>query len=139
MSTTATPIFPQAINLGLQTIANADGTTAKTIFTAGANGSKVQTIEISSTDSVNRDVQLFIKRSGTSYLLATVQVKVNAGNANNVPSTNILGSTQLPAIAVDANGNPTLFLQSGDTLTMATTTTVTSGKQLSIVSNGGDF
>jgi hypothetical protein len=133
------PIFPQAINLGLQSITNGDGTTAKTIFTAGANGSKVETIEVSSTDTVNRDLQLFITRSATNYLLATVQVKVNSGNANNVPSTNILGSTQLPAIATDANGNPTLFLKSGDTLTAAVTTAVTAGKQLAIIANGGDF
>lgn len=139
MAVSNLPIFPQALNLGVQTIVNADGTTPKTVFTAGANGSKVETIEISSTDTTNRDVQLFVTRSATNYLMATVQVKASAGNANNVPSTNILGSTQLPAIAADANGNPTLFLKSGDTLSIGTTTAVTAGKTITIITNGGDF
>jgi hypothetical protein len=139
MAVTATPIFPQAVNVGLGTIVNGDGTTTKAIFTAGANGSKLEMLTVSSTDTSNRDVNIFLTRSATNYLLATVQIPLNSGNANNVAAVDILRSTMLPGLANDAMGNRILYLKSGDTLTFAATTTVTSGKQITAVAHGGDY
>ena len=44
MAANVTPIFPSVVNNGRVTIVNADGTTAKSLFSAGSNGSRVDQI-----------------------------------------------------------------------------------------------
>lgn len=136
---TPTPVFPQGINVGLGTIVNGDGQTVKTIFTAGANGSVVNSLTVSSTDTSNRDVNVYLTRSATNYLLTTVQIPLSAGNANGVPAVDLLRSAQIPGLAYDANGNSVLHLKSGDTLTFSAPVTVTSAKQITAAAFGGDF
>jgi len=139
MAVTSTPIFPQAINLGIGTIANADGTAVKTVFTAGANGSKVEAITVSSTDTSNRDLLVYVTRGGTNYLLCTVNILANSGNANNVAPVDVFRASMVPGLSYDAFGNRCLYLKSGDTLTVSAGTTVTSAKTITIVAQGGDF
>lgn len=126
---------------GLAQIANADGTTAKTVVTAGAEGSKVVALYASSTDTSNRDVMVAIVRSGTIYPLAIIQVPLNAGNANNVPTVDLLNSTNFPEglFAVDGDGQKYLFLQNGDTLTVAAPVAVTATKTISAHADYADF
>jgi hypothetical protein len=139
MSTSPNPIFPVAINVGVGQILNADGTTTKTIFTAGANGSKVESLTISSTDTVDQDISLYVSRGGTDYLLALMKIPATSGSVNNVPAISGLINTQLPGLSQDANGNVILYLQNGDKLSFAAATTITSGKAITAVAVGGDY
>lgn len=123
----------------MQTIVNADGTTAKTVFTAGSNGSKLELLTVSSTDTSDRDINIFVTRAATNYLISTVKIPLSSGNTNALPAIDIMKSVQIPALTFDANGNKYLYLKSGDTLTVATTTTVTAAKTVTILSQGGDF
>lgn len=139
MAGTATPIFPQTVKNWVQSIANADGQTVKTLVTGGANGSKLESLIVSSSDSAARDFQLSMTVSSVSYVIGTITIPINAGTVNSAPSVDILRNAQLPGLAYDPNGNKYLYVASGSTLTVQALTTVTSGKTLQIVAQGGDF
>src|SRR4051794_32654395 len=139
MSVTATPIFPQAVNAAVGTIANADGTTVKTVLTAGTNGSKVEALTVSSTDTSDRVVNVYLTRSAVNYLLCTLTVPLSSGNDAAVSPVDVFHHARVPGLSYDANGNRVLYLKSGDTLSWGCTTTVTSGKTLTALAQGGDY
>jgi len=139
MAVTETPIFPQTVVNEIQKIENADGTSLKTLITAGADGTRIDAIILTSTDTSHRDLQLFITISGTDYLLATTTVQANSGNSNTIPSINLLASFNMVSLAVEANGNKVLFLKSGAILKIKTTTTVTAAKEVVALVVGGNF
>lgn len=131
----------------IQTIQNwsvqilpADTTSNKTIITAGAQGSRVESLIVSSTDTAGRDVQIGVTRSATNYIIGTVAIPINAGNTNAVPNVNLFANTgQIIGLALDSNGNPYLDLKASDVLYIAALTTVTTAKVISAIAYGGDF
>jgi len=140
MAGTATPIFPQTIKTYAAQLLTADGTTKKTLVTAGANGSRVDAINAASTDTTARDLQLWITQGGTDYLLGTVQLPINAGNTNASPSVDVLRSAQIPGLAYDANGNRVIYLGSGAVLKVAVLAAVTAAKELDVIATtAGDY
>lgn len=142
MAVTSTPIYPQALTNTPITFVNADSTTAKTAYTAGANGSKLEAIYASNTDSgVSYTVNIWIKQSSTSYLLGTVSVPLSSGNTTSAPTVNLLNSSgNLGSILnKDPNGNTYLYLSSASSVTVAPTVAVTSAKTLTFVAQGEDF
>ena len=139
MSVTPTPVFPQTIKNGVVQIQNSDASNLKTIYTAGTNGSAVENLTVSSTDTASRDLQLSFLVGGTTYILGTLSIPANSGFTNAVPSVAILFSTQFPHMSVDANGNCYLYLASGTTLQAKTLTTVTTAKIISIICQAGDY
>jgi hypothetical protein len=139
MAVTATPIFPQTITNGLVQIANADAQNLKTIYTAGTNGSKIENILVSSTDSSARDVQFSIVASAVTYIIGTISIPANSGNTNALPVINVLGNSQIPSLSRDSNGNYYLYLSNGSVLKASALTTVTAAKVISIFAQGGDY
>jgi len=121
-------------------IANADAQSQKTVYTGGANGSKVSSLIAVSTDTAAHDVQVSITNGGTSYPLGTVSVVAGAGNSSGVNSVNLLDPTKLLGLSFDSDGNPYIFLISGDTLTVSALPTVTSAKLITVTAPAvGDF
>lgn len=142
MAVTATPICPQAINVGVITIVTADAQAQKVAFTAGANGSKIEAMNLSSTDTVARDVSVYLTRTAVNYLLTTVSVPAGAGAPGApaaIPSVDVLQNLQIPSLAFDAYGNNVLYLKSGDTLTINAPVSVTAAKTITSMVQGGDF
>lgn len=121
-------------------IANADASNQKTVYTAGANGSKVSSLIAASTDPAAHDVQISITNGGTAFPLGTISVAAGAGNSSGVTSANMLDPTRLVGLAYDSDGNPFIHLVSGDSLTVSALSTVNSGKVITIVApTVGDF
>jgi hypothetical protein len=142
MSFTQNPVatFARQPQNGKVQIANADASNQKTVYTAGASGSKVTALIAVSTDTSARDVQISITNGGTSYPLGTVSVAAGAGNSSSVSSVNLMDTGKLVGLAFDSDGNPYIHLISGDTLTVAALATVTSGKLVTVVApTVGDF
>lgn len=133
-----TPMLKDANN-GVQTIVNADGTTAKTIFTAAAEGSRVLGLSLTSDDTAIRDLALYIRKSGTDYLIGTVRIPIAAGTDGAVPSVNGLNSTDLPFLPIDNNGIPYIELATGETLKAGVLVAVTAAKTVTIVAFGKDY
>lgn len=136
---TATPIFPQTVKNYVAQIQNADGQTVKTLCAGATNGTKIEAITVSSTDTTARDVQLSLTISSVVYILGTVAIPATAGTVDSIPSVDILRSAQIPGLSYDANGNKILYVASGSTLGIEALTTVTSGKTIAAIAIAGDF
>ena len=135
----STPTLVQVPKITPVSFLNADAAnTKKTIATAGASGSKVVGITISSTDSTLRVVQFWLTRSAVSYLISSVSVAAQAGfdgsTVNPIPLNSIQSS-----LPVDNDGQRYFFLESGDTLQVSLTTQVTSAKEVDVFAHFGNF
>lgn len=135
----ASPIYLGTVKSPAAQILPADGTGLVTLFTPGANGSKLSALGMASTDTANKDVAFYITKSGVDYLLGTVQAPLNAGNANNVAAVDVLASAMLPWVRQDADGARYLFLESGAVLKAKATVAVTAAKAIQFFMHGGDF
>jgi hypothetical protein len=133
----ATPGFASTPKITPQSILPADTTTKKTIFTAGASGSKVVAVLATSTDTGTRIIQLWLTRSGTSYLLGSCLIGIGAGTDGAAVTANIL--TMMMALPKDNDGQRYVFLESGDTLQASVTVTVTAAKEIDITAIGGNL
>ena len=139
MAVTPTGVYIQTINNTVASIANADAQTKKTIFTPGTNGSRINAILVSSTDTSARDIVVGITVSATNYDLAIVNIPVTAGTVNSAPTISYLTQAQFPGLCRDAYGNPYIDLKNGNTLYAYAPVTITSGKQVNILAYGGDL
>ena len=146
MAGTATPIFPQTIKNYAVQILPADTTTLKTLVTGATNGTKVEMINIASTDTAARDVQFWMTISAVNYLICTIPIPANSGNTNALLAQGLLASListspYLPffQFPLDSNGNRYLYVASGSELKVAVLTTVTAAKTISFLAQAGDF
>lgn len=114
------------------------GTTAVTFFTAGTAGSELLGMSCSSTDSAGQSLILNRVRSATTYILATETIAANSGNAAGTLPVNMLAPAAI-ALPINSDQNPYLFIESGDTLTIASAGTITSGKTIACSGVGFDF
>jgi type IV pilus biogenesis protein CpaD/CtpE len=135
----AAPSFPSVVATAVQNILPADTTTTKTILTAGASGTKITGLQIASSDSSAKIVQVFLTRTAVDYNLITVSIPAGSGN----DSTGVLAAIDafllMAGLPVDNDGQRYLLLKSGDTLRWSCTTTVTVGRKIDIVAVAADF
>lgn len=146
MAGTATPIFPQTLKNWAVQVLPADTTTLKTLVTGATNGSKLEMLNITSTDTAARDVALWMTISSVDYLIATISIPANSGNTNAILAQGLLASLvgtspYLPffQFPLDVNGNRYLYIASGSVLKVSTLTTVTAAKVVNFLAMGGDF
>lgn len=131
------PTLPRMPRKGLAQVLNATGTASVTVVTAGANGNKVVNLVASSTDTATQNITVSLVRSATTFLLATTSVPASSGNANGVAPVDLLAV--IPNLARDQDGQPYLFMESGDTLVVNSGAAVTSGKTISVHSDHAEF
>ena len=139
MATSNTPIFPQTITTEVIQILPATASALVTLYTAGTNGSKIENIIATNTDTAAAyAITLTIVISATSYIIGTINVPLSSGNTTAAPAVSLLNSANLPT-AKDSNGNPYIYLASGAVLKVNSGTTVNTGKVLSFTAIGGDY
>jgi hypothetical protein len=139
---TSTPVFPQTIKNGVQSFLSSTGSGSAnklTLYTAGSNGSKIESLIISSTDTSARDMVFIVTISAVNYILTMISIPITAGLTNAIPNVDILRSTQFVGLANDANGNRYIYLASGTTLAAYMNTTITSGKEIDVFIQAGDY
>jgi hypothetical protein len=132
------PFFFATPKLGLVQIVNGDASNLKTLVTAGSSGSKVVSIMAQTDETSARDLTLGITRSATFYPIGTVTVAIGSGNSGTVAAVNLLTTTWLPGLPLDSDGQPYIFLLSGDTLQVKSLTTVTNAKTITLSAVYGD-
>lgn len=136
---TATPVFPQTIKTNVAQILPADTTSLKTLVTPGANGTRVDNIIVSSTDTSAKDLQFVITVSATDYVVGTLSIPANSGFTNAVPLVSVFAHSQFIAFNTDVNGNKHMYLANGAVLKVKALTTVTAARAISVVAQCGDF
>lgn len=136
------PTYPQTINVNKAQILNATGTGTITLYTAGANGSKIKRVIARSTDTIFHGMGIFLN-DGTQWRLGTSRINA-AGSASTFPSVDLLhfffnGVLLMPGIPFDADGNFLLLLKANEKLQINTGQTVTAGTALNFTTIGVDF
>lgn len=119
---------------------NATGAgTKQTIFTAGANGSRILAVEATTDDTSANDVNLFIQPggSGTVYRIGGKRVTALSGAevASTIAAVNLLDATQLPFILSDGS----IQLAASDIVQASTVAVVTTAKTLTILVVATDY
>ena len=122
----------------------ASGTTtnAQTVYTAGSNGSKCFAVYMSNTDGSATHVVNYGVYDSTHYVTlgGTTTVSPGTGGVTGVPVVqNLLTSTLSPGTPVDGNGNPFIYLNSGDTLVAWYVTAITSNDFVNVYADCQDF
>ena len=133
------PTFPLQPQASRVQIVNADAQAYKVGYTAGANGSKIFGVIATSSDTSNRDIAIVITNSAVNYVLGMKTVPLSSGIVAGTPSVNLIDTTTIPGLPVDNDGNPFIYLISGDTLTFQAQTSVTAAKIISIHVFAADF
>lgn len=134
MAANTSPIFVLASNLSAATFVNADGTNLKTLFTAGAEGSLLTAIAITSDDTAARDLNLYVTISGTDYRVGQVNIPIGAGTTT-TSAVNALAVGKLPWLNADGS----FFLPAGQVLKGAMAVAVTAAKTVTVLAVGGDY
>lgn len=136
------PTFVKTPNIQVTAFTTTAGAAGafQTIYTGGANGSKIVGIAVTATATAAQDIRLAITSSGGQAYINTVTVALNSGFSGSVPPTNALLSAALP---IDSDGNPYLLLPSTSCLLSAQITTLssiwTTGAQIGVTVTAGDF
>lgn len=142
-------ILPQTPRSAVAQIANSNGTNLMQLVAGGTNGSKVSQIGASNTDTNGYTLQLWRNiggtvssgqvSGGTNYLMTSVSLPASAGNVSGTAPIAVMNATTIPGIAVDNTGTPYLYVNSGEILCVALTSTITSGKLASATATVADF
>ena len=125
--------FTQSIKLSGVKILPADTTALKTLFTAGSDDSVVKAINVQSTDTAARVVNLYVNDGTTDFLIGAVNIPLSSGNTGAVATIDLLGGTLLPSLPYDANGKRILPLPAGYIVKVSSQTTVTATREITFV------
>jgi hypothetical protein len=141
MAVSNVPIYPQTVVNAAVTIANADGTSTKTLRTGSTNGDKIESISITSDDTAAKVLNVYMNVGGTDYRVGTINVPAGAGtDAAATPAVSMLeSSSMMPWVRRDSNGRGYLYLASGNILKVAAQATLTAGKTIYVVAHIGAF
>jgi len=150
MTLTATPVYPQTPLAWAAALINSTGaftfaansnvlTNLVSLVSGGTNGTKVETINVSTTDTSNNTLYLLLNNGTFLSILSVFSIVAGSGTTTTTPSVNLLTSTQFPGLSSDSNGNKYLYLPSGSSLYVGTLAAVTSAKQVSVVAFGANF
>lgn len=131
--------LPKGANNNSITLVNADGTALKLLFTAGADDSDVDSITVTSSDTVARILSLYVTRGGVDYILGTVTIGAGTGTDGFNFNIDLLNPINFQGLPLNNVGKPYLRLKSGDTLKVAVTTAVTAAKTIYIMAFGQDY
>jgi hypothetical protein len=139
MAVSNLPIFPVVLQNSAVQILPADTTALKTIFTAGVNGSKIETINIASDDSAAKTLNLYISDGTTNYQLSQFNIPATSGFTTTNPSVGLMTQTQMPTLNYDSNGNRYIYLKANWLLKANVTAAMTAAKTMHIVTFAEDF
>jgi hypothetical protein len=131
--------FTQNVKLSGAKILPADTTSLVTLFTAGTNDSVVKAINVQSTDTAARVVQLWVNDGTTDFLIGAVNIPLRSGDTGTAAAIDLLGGTLMPSLPYDANGKRTLPLPAGYILKVNSQATVTAAKEITFVCMAEDY
>jgi hypothetical protein len=131
--------FTQTSKLSGVKILPADTTALKTLFTAGSNDAIVKAINVQSTDTAARVVQLWVNDGTTDFLIGSVNIPLRSGDNGTAATIDLLGGTLMPSLPYDANGKRVLLLPAGYILKVNSQATVTAAKEITFVCMAEDY
>ena len=131
--------FTQTSKLSGVKILPADTTALKTLFTAGSNDAIVKAINVQSTDTAARVVQLWVNDGVTDFFIGAVNIPLRSGDNGTAATIDLLGGTLMPSLPYDANGKRVLLLPAGYSLKVNSQATVTAAREITFVCMAEDY
>ena len=91
---------------------NASGILAVDVHTANAEGSKIKALNVSSSDTAIRYMEIIVNDGVSDFILGTIAIPITAGRSATgaVPSVNVLDSANIVGLEKDIEGNNILCL-----------------------------
>lgn len=133
----ANPQFVSTVRTSPAILANADALAFKTLFAAGASGSRVEIASITNGDAASAYVvQVAIRSGSADYVIGEVPVPAGAGTNGTAKAVSLLDAAHLPALAGTLG---TLYLGAGAELRVRAKTVVAGANALHLVAHGGDY
>lgn len=118
--------------------ANADGTSFKSVFSAGSSGSRLDSLIGTNTDTTAAYVvQLAIQKSSVDYVIGEVNIPIGSGTNGSAKSVAMLNATDIPGLAYTENG--AVYLETGCVLRARVKTAVAGAYAVQLVGVGGDY
>lgn len=134
----ANPSFIATPQTPVAQFENADGTTFKTLHTAGADGTRIDTLIGTSTDTAAAYVvQLALQKSAVDYVIGEVTIPIGSGTNGTAKSVAMLNPTDIPGLVYTEGGS--LFLATGVALRARVKTAVSGSFKVQIVGCAGDY
>jgi hypothetical protein len=131
MAANTSPIFELTVTVGSpQTFASGDTTTKKTVVTAGASGTRLDSIMVSTDDTSAVNLAFYITSGGTDYYIGNVNVPIGSGYTT---------VARVDAITTLAPALGYLALPASALLKCNCVATMTAAKTTTVVPMGGDF
>lgn len=135
-------VTPQTPNRGVvQFLQGTDNAgTYKTLYTAGANGSRCYGMLMNNNDtSTTHLVTVQIVNATVKYGGTALTTTLDAGFANSSTAQPLMSSSVWPGLPVDQYGNPYVQLVSGDTIQATFATTLTTSTLINMYTSCSDF
>lgn len=148
MATSNLPIYPKTIDGGDVTIVTADASNLKTVYTAPTDGARITSIAVTSDETANaRILSFYVNKGSSDRLIGSINIPANSGFNGSAPTIYPLKSTMFGyqttgmclGLSCDANGNPYIQLKNGEILKVKSTTTLASGKTITIAVEAASF
>lgn len=136
MATNKSPIFQNTITMKNDTIVNADGTNAMTMFTAGSDGGVVNRLTAASDDTSAVIAVIKISDGSDNVIAGEVTIPIGAGTDGSTPAVNLLSSSAMPGLFQD---DGSLVLGPSCILTVNAKSAVTAAKTVYLSCQGGSY
>lgn len=142
------PVYARTINVGVGTLnaatAGALGATtnAVTVYTAGSNGGRIESLVANSDDTAAVNLFVFlVDGSSNVYPLGIVNVPANAGNLGTVSNIDMLngGGITLIGQLLDHTGKRYISIPASWTLRVSTLANMTVAKKCHVTAQGFDY
>lgn len=131
MAANQNPIFEEVLSIGApQTFTSADTTAKKTVASGGSDGTRIDSIMVSSDDTAAVNLACYLALSGTDYYIGNVNIPIGSGYTT-VARVEAM-TTLSPVLGY-------LLLPNGVDFKVNCVATMTAAKTLTIVPMGGDY
>ncbi len=135
-------VTPQTPNRGIVQFLQGTDTagTYKTLYTAGANGSRCYSMVTTNTDTTAvHTLTIQVVNSTTKYGGASIVTVSNSGFTGTAPPQAIISPSVWPGLPVDQYGNSYVQMVSGDTLQATFSTALGTGSLINAYVSCSDF
>jgi hypothetical protein len=142
------PVYARTINVGVGILnaatAGALGATtnAVTVYTAGSNGGRIESLVANSDDTAAVNLFVFlVDGSSNVYPLGICNVPANSGNLGTVINVDLLDGTgvRLNGMLVDNTGKRYISIPASWTLRISALANMTAAKKCHVTAQGFDF
>lgn len=122
------------------TVTLGSDTNGATVYTAGSEGGRVESMSAVTDDTVTVNVFVYILRTATVIPLGLVNVPLSSGNTNAARfNVDFLDGVNILGLPIDNNGKRYIPLMGGDVLKVGALANLTAAKTCWVQAQGADY